>query len=517
MSARPQADASGSASATPLGHLPVVDDRPAIVEPGRGSLSYAALDALAEHVARQLTALGHRAGGRIGLYTRRSSDAIAAMLGTLRTGGAYVPVDPRAPVDRNAEIHADCRVHAAFVEDRFVPAYRDALRRAGRPQVTILPLAPVGLGQALAGWAASPGVSQRIEQDDEATAPQGVACILYTSGTTGRPKGWMMSRAAIEIHAAWCHRLLAPSRTDAFANHAQFNFGMSLFDIYSSLRCGARLVLVPDEVRQHAPRLTDMLASERVSIWFSGPAILSLMGQLEDLRSRDLRALRVVAFAGEVFPWSQLNALRSRLPHPRYFNFYGSTETNVAAYHELPAGVALDAPPPLGRACEHYDARVMEPSGDPAPPGGAGELQLRGGDLVAGYWTQPALTAEKLIASADSGAPWFRTGDLVMSTPDGELRYAGRIGRMVKLRGYRVEPGEIEACLYQHPAVKEVGVVPVEGSMGLAVIELKTFCATKLPAYMIPERFEFHQSLPRTSTGKIDLQVLRTMGGSVVA
>jgi amino acid adenylation domain-containing protein len=510
--------------------LGAVDDRPAIVEPGHGSLSYADLDGLADRIANRLRNLGVAPGARIGLYVRRSSDAIAAMLGTLRAGCAYVPVDPRAPVDRIVEILTDCRVLTTFVDERFEDAYRDALKRAGEARVSIQRRGPVGLGKGIEDWATTGSGSDGVERRDDADLRSDLACLLYTSGTTGQPKGWMMSRKAIEAHVRWCHQLLAPTRDDVFANHAQFNFGMSLFDIYSSLGCGASLVLVPDEVRQHAPRLVDLMARERISIWFSGPAVLSLVGQLGDLGSRDLSRLRVLAFAGEVFPLRQLNTLRSRLTHPRYFNFYGTTETNVAAYYELPKDGELEAPPPLGRPCDHYEARVVAQDGAVAAPGSPGELQLRGAGLTTGYWNSPMLT-EKMTQPVDGSEPWFRTSDLVLQLPTGDLRYAGRIGRMVKLRGYRVEPGEIEARLYQHALIKEVGVVPTEGVSGLELVAhvstatgerlpavaLKEFCAVKLPAYMIPGRFEFHPSLPRTSTGKIDLQSLCSMRGTLSA
>jgi amino acid adenylation domain-containing protein len=513
-------DAVGAAPLPPLGLLAAQDDRPAMIEPGRGRISYAELDTLANGVAARLLQIGAEPGACIGIYARRSADAVAAMLGTLRAGCTYVPVDPAAPAERNAEIHSDCGVHAAIVEDCFEPAYREATRRLGAA-IDVQPIAAVGLGRAIREWAPDSG-EFGARHAAEATTPRSeLACILYTSGSTGRHKGWMMSRAAIAAHARWCHRLLRPGSGDVFANHAPFSFGMSLFDIYSSLTCGAALVLVPDEVRQHARHVVDLLARERVTIWFSAPVILSLIGALEGLETRDLSALRVVAFAGEVFPAPPLSVLRRRLPHPRYFNFYGSTETNVAAYYEIPAGSEIEGPPPIGRPCEHYQARVVGIDGEIVPAGSAGELQLRGEGLTTGYLNQPALTAERMIPATDGGPPWYRTADLVIELPSGDLRYAGRIGRMVKLRGYRVEPGEIETRLYQHPGIKEVGVVPAEGPRGLqlvahlsgaplSVVELKEFCAVKLPPYMIPERFVFHPALPRTARGKIDFDSLRS-------
>lgn len=505
-----------------LGHLPATDSGTAIVEPGVGSVTYGELDRLAEDVAQHLLQRGLTPGARVGLYLRRSTDAVAAMLGTLRAGCAYVPVDPRAPVDRIAGIHADGRVQLTLVEDRFQTAYRHALASTGHP-AHVQSIPDVGLGQAIRAWTSATATedARPVLQDRQPD----VGCLLYTSGTTGRPKGWRMSRLAIEAHVAWCHRRLTPSRSDVFANHAPFSFGMSLFDIHASLGCGAALVLVPEEVRQHAPRIVSLLARERVTIWFSGPTVLSLIGQVQDLEAHDLSALRIVAFAGEVFPLPQLNMLRRRLPHPRYFNFYGSTETNVAAYCELPAGVTLDEPAPIGRACEHYEARVASQEGMVAPPGTPGELQFRGAGLASGYWN-PDDTAERMCPASDGGDPWFRTCDLVTTRPGGDLTYVGRIGRMIKLRGYRVEPGEIEARLYEHPLISEVGVVPAESAAGLelvahigtadgerlSTISLKEFCAVTLPAYMVPARFEFHTNLPRTSSGKIDLRSLGAAG-----
>jgi amino acid adenylation domain-containing protein len=507
-----------------LGSLGAHDDRPAIVEPGRGAISYATLDRLADRVAARLRRLGAGGGARIGLYTRRSSDAIALMLGTLRAGCAYVPVDPRAPVERNVTICVNCDVHATLVEERFATAFRNAVHRAGADEIDIQTLQPVGLGHAVRAWAPDEVGPDSGHQTQGPSSPSAdLASILYTSGSTGRPKGWMMSRKAVEFHAQWARAHLAVSRSDVLANHAQFNFGMSLFDIYTSLSSGATLVLVPDEIRADAARVADLLAHERVTIWYSGPAILSRLGQLDGLKMRDLGSLRVVAFAGEAFPPAKLRALRARLPHPRYFNFYGSTEANIAAFYELPDTLDGDGPLPMGRPCDHYQVRVVDEDGVRVLPGTPGELQLRGGGLDTGYWGDPELTARQLIADPGVGQPWFRTGDRVVALPNGDLRHCGRVDRMVKLRGYRVEPGEIEARLYEHPRVREVGVVPADGSEGLelvahlstspgerlSIVELKEFCSAKLPPYMIPARFAFHEALPRTSTGKIDIQTLR--------
>ncbi len=507
------------ATSPQLGLLGALDDRPAVVEPGRGRVSYVDLDRLADRVAGRLRQLGVEPGARIGIYARRSCDAIAVMLGTLRAGCTYVPVDPGAPVERNAEILTDCGVCATIVEERFAAGYREATRRLGGT-IDIQPIGTVGLGRAIHEWARDGAGVGHERQGEHTTSQSELACILYTSGSTGRHKGWMMSCTAIEALAGWCHGVLGAGGGDVFANHAPFNFGMSLFDIYSSLTCGATLVLLPDEVRQFATHVVDLISREGVTILFATPAILSLIAALDDLESRDLSALRLVVFGGEVFPAPPLQTLRRRLPQPRYFNCWGSTETNIGTYYEIPAEAELDGPPPIGRPCEHYEARVVGLNGEVVSAGSAGELQLRGEGLTTGYLNQPALNTERMLKAPDGGLPWYRTCDLVVELPSGDLRYAGRIGRMVKLRGYRVEPGEIETRLYEHPQIKEVGVVSVDGPRGiqlvahlsgtrLSIIELKEFCAVKLPPYMIPERFVFHAALPRTLRGKIDFESLR--------
>lgn len=487
----------------------------AVVEPGRGAVSYTELDRLADEIAARLCGLGLKPGARVGVCLGRSTDAIAVMLGSLRAGCVYVPVDAGAPAERNAEIHADCAVQATILEAPLAEAYRGSMAGLGA-KTDVHAIAAVGLGEAVRTWAAN---GAKAVPDSNAAARQELACLLYTSGTTGRHKGWMMSRAGIAVLVQWGHALFGTNASDVFANHAPFNFGMSLFDIYSAFNAGATLLLVPDELRAYANRVVDVLSRERATFFFATPSILSRIAALDDLEARDLSALRAILFGGEVFPAPPLQQLRQRLPHPRYFNAWGSTETNIGTYYELSPGEELDAPPPMGRPCEHYEARIVGRDGEIVAPGAVGELQLRGPGLNTGYLNQAELNAERLLP-VPGGLPWYRSADLVVEDPPGVLRYAGRIGRMVKLRGYRVEPGEIETRLYQHPKIREASVVAVDGPNGtqlvahlsgerLSLVELKQFCAVKLPPYMIPERFVYHEALPRNPRGKVDFEALR--------
>jgi acyl-coenzyme A synthetase/AMP-(fatty) acid ligase len=251
--------------------------------------------------------------------------------------------------------------------------------------------------------------------------------------------------------------------------------------------------------------------------------VLTLLACFGGLAQFDLSRLRTVIFAGEVFPPKYLARLMAELPHCRYLNWYGPTETNVCTAFEVAAGDADAGPVPIGRACPNTEVFAVTSEGRRlSSPDEEGELHVRGPALMRGYWGQPAKTREVLIPHPlgdGQGELVYRTGDLVTLGPDGNYVYLGRRDSMVKVRGYRVELGEVEAALYRHPAVREAAVVPLSdellGSRLRAVVAvddganltreaLADHCRRWLPAYMVPDIAEFRQTLPRTSTGKVD-------------
>src|SRR4029077_20591312 len=240
----------------------------------------------------------------------------------------------------------------------------------------------------------------------------------------------------------------------------------------------------------------------------------------------DLSELRVLLFAGEVFPVKYLRELMSLAPQARYANLYGPTETNVCTWHEVTSPPDGDAPLPIGRACPYDEAIVLDESLKAVPAGGVGELWIRGASVMHGYWGKPertALSLQSLEIAPGLHDRAYRTGDLVRERPDGALEFIGRRDHQVKTRGYRVELGEIETRLATHPAVDEVVVVAIPddeitnrlkaavvAKPGSAVTEeeLKQHCAATLPRYMVPETIEFRGELPRTSSGKVDRKAL---------
>lgn len=499
--------------------------RTAVVEPGCGAVTYRELDALSARLRDHLRALGVRPGDRVGLWLAKSIDAVAALLGILRAGAAYVPVDPDAPPARNAFILHNCAVRALVMEARFEDKLLSEFVALGTAPPRLL-LEGTGAGASLAR--ALEGAETAAAAEDTQTPADALAYILYTSGSTGKPKGVMLSHENAISFVDWCSDVFQPGPEDRFSSHAPFHFDLSILDIHVALKHGAALVLVPEERGKDALHLARLIAAEGITIWYSAPSILSLMAQFGDLPAQDCSALRLMLFAGEVFPVKHLRRLTEQLPRPRYFNLYGPTETNVCTYYEVvpPVPPERGVPYPIGRVCEHLRGRVVDEHNAAVRPGEEGELCITGRGVMQGYWSLPEHTARGFLVDAD-GTRWYRTGDIVVEEPDGNLIYRGRRDRMVKRRGYRVELGEIEAGLYQHPLVKEAAVVALpDAEAGVRItaflsgkearkaslIELKRFCAEHLPLYMIPDRFEWLEALPKTSTDKTDYQRLKELG-----
>ena len=504
----------------------------AVVEPGVGSITYGDLDALSDRLRDRLTQLGVGRGDRVGIYLRKSIDSVATLLGVLKAGAAYVPVDPGAPATRGAYILHNCAVKVVVVEAALADKLLVEIKGLGAAPSMIAVQAKQQSGT---------GLRAALDSADEEATPKCVenvhshandlAYILYTSGSTGKPKGVMLSHENAMSFVDWCSESFEPTPADRFSSHAPFHFDLSILDIHVSLKHGATLVLIGEDIGKDAPRLAQLIADERISIWYSAPSILALLAQFGSLAKHDYSALRQVLFAGEVFPVKHLRALSELLPTPRYFNLYGPTETNVCTYHE----VKLPVPPerreayPIGKVCSHLRSRVLDEHGADVAHGSQGELCIAGPGVMQGYWALPERTAEGFFKATDTtpcATLWYRTGDIVTEGADGCYTYLGRRDRMVKRRGYRVELGEIEAGLYGHPKVKEAAVVAfADEHAGVSIaaflssheakrpslIEIKRFCAENLPLYMIPDQFTWFDSLPKTSTDKIDYQRLKEM------
>ncbi|MCB1045879.1 MAG: amino acid adenylation domain-containing protein [Calditrichaeota bacterium] len=482
---------------------------------------------LAESLAQVLRSLGVEDGDRVGLCLPKSIESVIGVFASQRARAAHVPVDWSGPAERAAWIFANCEVKALIVDSRRESDLVAALAEHGcRPAVIVLDmqLALDPAGALRAALATRPAAGEDLLPVAGRTRTE-LGYILYTSGSTGVPKGVRISQGAALAFIEWCAQLYTPGPEDRFSSHAPFHFDLSVLDISVPLLHGGRLVLIGEDDGKNPARLVEIVEQEAITHWYSTPSILTLMLQFGKPEGRDASALRVVNFAGEVFPIKHLQALRALWPHPEYHNLYGPTETNVCTWHTLPPHPDdRSTPYPIGRVCPHYESLRVDENGQPVDGTGEGLLLIRGEGVMDGYWNAPELDARAFLEL--DGVRWYNTGDVVQPNAAGELEFLGRRDRMVKKRGYRIELREIETALYLHPSVLEAAVLAVSDADGgvriraclvprdgmkLSIIALKRYSADNLLSYMVPDDFVFLDSLPKTSTDKTDYQRLKEM------
>lgn len=503
--------------------------------------SYGELFRGADRVATRLARWGVERGDRVAIWLPKSLEGVTAIHGILRTGASYVPVDPTGPAYRAATIMASSGVKAAVVDAALAPSLCAAWKGAGPvPRLILVEADAAATGTAPAVTSGDPTSSASPNDAcwsevvaDDAPSPllparygDDLAYILFTSGSTGQPKGVMLSHANAFTFLDWCSQTLGPwSDDDRFASHAPFHFDLSVFDLFAPCSNAATLLLVGESLGKDPAALGDFISEKRISVWYSAPTILSLMTQNGRLDRPDYHAPRLVLFAGEVFPIAPLRRLRALLPSASMWNLYGPTETNVCTAFPIPESIpeGRSEPFPIGSVCPPLRARVVDEQGRDVPPGSLGELLIGGPGVMRGYFDQPGLTAAAFLVEGDTR--WYRTGDLVRDDGTGCFQFHGRRDRMVKKRGYRIELGEIESALYRHDGVDRAGVVAQADEIGISIaafvalkpdqkrsiIAMKRHCMSFLPPYMIPDTFTFVDDLPRTSTDKVDYQSLMSL------
>jgi amino acid adenylation domain-containing protein len=494
-------------------------DRPAVSDSG-GTWSYAELAEAAGRIAGGLRQLGVRPGDRVAVSAEKTPTTVAALYGVMAAGGVYVPIDPQAPPIRARTILADagCSIVCADGERS-----RRLLAGPDAPRVQVL---------ALTDDVEDPAIALG-ELHEVAAEPLGAGCeadlayILYTSGSTGTPKGVMLTHRNALAFVEWAVGRFAVTADDRLSSHAPFHFDLSVFDLYAASLSGASVHLVGAAEGAFAASMVELIREQGITVWYSVPSALVL---LRDVAApEDVATLRLVLFAGEVFPPKHLSALRRLVPHGVLANLYGPTETNVCTYYVVGERVDGDTPVPIGRACENQEVFVLDDDRRLVPDGDVGELWVRGPTVMKGYWADPAMTADRLVQNPlhdDFPDPAYRTGDLVRRSADGELHFLGRRDHQIKSRGYRIELGEIEAALVSHEAVRQAAVIAVpDDRLGHALIafaagdappeelSLKRHCAERIPRYMVPTRITVLDALPLTSTGKIDREALTRLAG----
>jgi amino acid adenylation domain-containing protein len=474
-------------------------------ELGTDRITYAELNEQANRIARRLRGLGVGPEVLVGIGMAPSLRRLAVLLGILKAGGGYVPLDPALPAERLAFMISDAAMPVVVADDEGAAAL------------------PAGEAQVLSIEQEWPRIAEHDAADlGLPIQPSNTAYVIYTSGSTGRPKGVVVEHRnvlnlALQMVEHWS---LGPS--DRALLLSSLNFDASVLDWVGALLTGARAVVVPSRTRLNPSALADLLREHEVSFGLIPPAVLSL------LTGQQFPHLRGLAVGGEEFP---SDLVRDWIrPGLRLFNLYGPTEcTVVATFAELD-GTLL--PPPIGLPVANTRAYVLDPHLNPVPIGVIGELHLGGASVSRGYLNAPELTQERFIpdpfADGLGDARLYRTGDLVRRLPDGNLAYCGRRDGQVKIRGLRIELGEIEAALLAHPNVAQavvlvatdaagqkqlVGYVrPVSAAVAVEVSQLRDDLARLLPAYMVPAHVLVLDEFPLNSSGKVDRSALPAAG-----
>jgi len=498
--------------------------------------TYGQLQEISKRLARTLADGGVRYLDRVGIYLGKSQAAYGAIFATLELGAAYVPLDPSAPAARIRTIIADCALSALITTPALADGLRGGAAWAETLQLVVLSgeasAAPTATPATGAGHPAIISWQQALTHLEPLPANPAIeddlAYALYTSGSTGMPKGVMMSHRGGLAFVEWAIEALGMTASDRVAAVAGMHFDLSILDLFATIAVGATLLPIPERSLLRPSQLTRWIAERQISVWYSTPSTLILLleeGQLER-HSHQLKLHRLL-FAGEVFPTKYLRRLRQVVPAAELYNLYGPTETNVCTWKhvvEIPEDDRETIP--IGRACANTMVAAVDDQGHEVKVGEEGELWVRGPTVMRGYWGDQEKTASVLRRRPGfepQGGLWYRTGDLVRQDESGDYHFRGRRDHMVKIRGYRVEIGEIEAALYSHPNIKELAVVPVAAERygqklrayvvahekeQYSVIQLKAFLGEHLPAYMIPGEVRRLDTLPKTSTGKVDRRSL---------
>ncbi|MGA5303627.1 amino acid adenylation domain-containing protein [Nucisporomicrobium flavum] len=486
LGATPVADAAAIGTE---GILDISLDRPNAV--AVGDLTYAELEARANRLAHELIARGVRPESRVAVRLPRSEELIVALLAVVKAGGCYVPVDSAAPKARQDSIIGDAR-----------------------------PVCVIGEGGIGVDAPGRPDTRPAVDMN-----PDNAAYVIYTSGSTGRPKGVVVTHRDVRALFAAADRTFDFSADDVWTMFHSYAFDFSVWELWGPLLHGGRLVLVPHDVARDPQRFRALLRDERVTVLNQTPSAFYPLIEA-DAAEPDRLPLRYVVFGGEALDPSRLAPWYERNAGPVLVNMYGITETTVhVSFRELdPADVTR--PSVIGGALPGLAVHVLDAYLQPVPEGMTGEMYVAGAQLARGYLDRPALTASRFVANPYGPGRLYRSGDLAR-WENGELVYLGRSDQQVKVRGYRIEPGEIEAALLALPGIANAAVVVRDGRLVAYLVAragsrpdvdaIRAHLASVLPDYMVPAAFVTLDALPLTVNGKLDRAALPAPARTVAA
>lgn len=471
-------------------------------------LNYSQLNQRANQLARQLQELGVGVEARVGLLVERSIEMVVGLLGVLKAGAAYVPLDPNYPAERLSYMLESADIKVLLTQEHL---------REKRPAYNGPVLELDGTEE-----------QRRIEQQSGenlniALEPGNLAYLIYTSGSTGRPKGVMNTHAGLLNRLLWMQEEYQLKAGDVVLQKTPFSFDVSVWEFFWPLMEGAKLVLARPGGQQDPDYLATLIEEQQVTTLHFVPSMLSVF--LNDVRAKQCHSIRQVMCSGEALPAELARRCLGAMPWADLNNLYGPTEAAIDVTYWKCLSEDNRSNVPIGKAIANIRLYVIDKGMEPVPIGVPGELCLAGVGLARGYWGRGDLTAERFIPdglSGKSGERLYRTGDLVRRLPDGNVEYLGRLDHQVKIRGFRIELGEIEAALQEHGTVRQAVVLVREDQPGqkrlvayvvpeageLQSSALQEHLRRKLPDYMVPTAYMQLEKIPLSHNGKVDRRQL---------
>ncbi|TBN04422.1 amino acid adenylation domain-containing protein [Hyunsoonleella flava] len=482
------------------------------------TVTFFQLDTKTSQLAKYLIDSGVKKGDRVGIYLNRCLETVIAIYGILKAGAVYVPLDFTAPHTRTKLVLENCEITFLISS----PTLKSKVTKLLGHNLSLKCI--IGLTHDVPVKTISWEDIFKIdltEYQPIKILENDLAYIMFTSGSTGEPKGIMHTHKSGLSYAKLSSDLYGLNHEDRVGNHAPINFDISTFGYFSAPLVGASTVLVSDAHTKLPSSLAQLIGNENITIWYSVPlALIQLLnsGMLDKL---NMASLRWVLFGGEVFGLKYLKELMKKWPNAKFSNVYGPAEVNQCTYYNFQSLPPNIKSLPLGKVWRNTDFKILNTDDEEAKLGKKGELVIRSGTMMSGYWKNKELTEKSLYRETlDTSIEYvyYRTGDIVYQDENGVLFFVGRDDRQVKIRGYRIDLDEIESVLINHPDVNEAAVMVLnvgnEKEIYAAILlfedrvitpkELKLFCKKHLAIYAIPDDFEILKDLPRTSSGKID-------------
>lgn len=478
---------------------------PAIWHSGSEGVTYADLNRRVSLYTKALQSCRVSEGEVIAIFSAKNPDVIAVMLAALNAGIIYVPVD-KGSSTRALSIFRNAKVRLVLTDD---PAPEQLANNLGGRVIAF---------HTFTGILLDHSSRPRLRES-------GIRFMLFTSGSTGQPKGVLFDERNLLSFIHWTMDTFRLSSDDVIGSVAPFHFDLSVFDIFAGLLAGATIRLFNEQEIKNPRLISQELERQKITIIYGTPTFFNLLWRFGQLKGKDLSALRLILFAGEVFRIPDLRELRGFFPGVSMYNLYGPTETNVVTFKSIPEQISGDQTKPfaIGKACPYAKIGIQKGANIlPFQPGDQGELLISGNSVCKGYLDDTALNKARFFH--DSGMRWYRTGDMVSMDAEGDLHFLTRNDRMVKRHGYRIELAEIEYVLHQHNMIRQAvviarnfngqpvikAVICLKQGVNPDALALRKFYLQQLPGYMLPDHIIFREEIPMTSSHKIDYKMLES-------